>query len=210
MKLLKILAVNTTQALELGTVATSGNRQRCHHQSQWAWLKPSLIVMDAIDAIIVKCQSAHETCVPLMQRGEPWQSTSEPQGGLADNATKASWGRHEYHKDTHPATTIIIKGASIAATQMQRMQPITRRSSKWETSGRLGIFMPQISRDENTKNNNKTRNEELAKNNKKYGHVTLAPRVRCPTLAGGATHTINWHRPEQQQNKSKLKRQQWR
>jgi hypothetical protein len=71
------------------------------------------------------------------------------------------------------------------------MQPITRRSSKWETSGRLGIFMPQISRDENTKNNNKTRNEELAKNNKKYGHVTLAPRVRCPTLAGGATHTIN-------------------
>jgi hypothetical protein len=60
-------------------------------------------------------------------------------------------------------TTIIIKGASIAAMQMQRMQPITRRSSKWETSGRLGIFMPQISRNENTENNNKTHNEELAK-----------------------------------------------
>jgi hypothetical protein len=39
----------------------------------------------------------------------------------------------------------------------------TRRSSKQETSGRLGIFMPQISRDENIENNNKTRDEEPAK-----------------------------------------------
>jgi hypothetical protein len=39
----------------------------------------------------------------------------------------------------------------------------TRRSSKQETSGRLGIFMPQISHDENVKNNNKTLDEELAK-----------------------------------------------
>jgi hypothetical protein len=46
------------------------------------------------------------------------------------------------------------------------MQPRTRRSSKQETSGRLGMFMPQISRDKNIKNNNKTRGEELAKNNK--------------------------------------------
>jgi hypothetical protein len=52
--------------------------------------------------------------------------------------------------------------------QAQQLQPTTRRSSKGETSGRLGIFMPQISRNENVKNNNKTRDEELAKNNKKY------------------------------------------
>jgi hypothetical protein len=36
-----------------------------------------------------------------------------------------------------------------------------RRSSKQETSGRLGIFMPQISRDENIENNNKTQDKEL-------------------------------------------------
>jgi hypothetical protein len=77
--------------------------------------------------------------------------------------TKASSGRYEYHNDTHPTTTIIVKGASIAVTQVQQMQPITRRSSKQETSGRLGIFMPQISHDENVKNNNKTSNDELAK-----------------------------------------------
>jgi hypothetical protein len=59
--------------------------------------------------------------------------------------------------------TIIVKGASITTTQAQQMQPITRRSSKRETSGRLGIFMPQISRNENGENNNKTCDEELAK-----------------------------------------------
>jgi hypothetical protein len=59
--------------------------------------------------------------------------------------------------------TIIVKGASIAAMQVQGTQARTRRSSKQETSGRLGIFMPEISRNENVENNNKTRNEELAK-----------------------------------------------
>ncbi len=88
MKLLKILAVNMTQASELGTVVTSNNRQRPHHQSRCAQSKPSLIMMDTIDAIIVKHQSAHKTSVPLMQRGKPWQLASEPQGGLADKCIK--------------------------------------------------------------------------------------------------------------------------
>jgi hypothetical protein len=48
----------------------------------------------------------------------------------------------------------------------------------------LGIFIPQISRDDNVKNNNKTSDNELAKNNKKHSHVTLAPWVTCATLAG--------------------------
>jgi hypothetical protein len=65
-------------------------------------------------------------------------------------------------------------------TQVQQMQPRTRRSSKRETSGRLGLFMPQISRDENVKINNKTCNKETAKNNKK-----TQPRDNC---AMGHTH----------------------
>jgi hypothetical protein len=44
--------------------------------------------MDAINAIIVKRQSAHEMSVPLMQQGEPWQLASEPQGGLANKHNK--------------------------------------------------------------------------------------------------------------------------
>jgi hypothetical protein len=59
--------------------------------------------------------------------------------------------------------TIITKGASIATMQAGQTQPRTRRSSKRETSGRFGIFMPQISHDENAKNSNKTCNEELVK-----------------------------------------------
>jgi hypothetical protein len=72
---------------------------------------------------------------------------------------------------------IIVKGASIAVMQAQQMQPITRRSSKRETSGRLGIFMPQISCNKNIENNNKTHNEELAKQQHKIQpHVTYATR----------------------------------
>ncbi len=87
-KLLKILAVNTTKVSELGTVATSNNRQQHHRQLQLAQSKPSMITMDAIDAIIVKHQSPHETFVRITRRGELWQLASKPQGGLADKRDK--------------------------------------------------------------------------------------------------------------------------
>ncbi len=70
-KLLKTLAVNMTQASELGTVATSDNRQQRHCQLRWAQLMPSMIAMDAIDVIIVKRQSTHKTSVRLTRRGGP-------------------------------------------------------------------------------------------------------------------------------------------
>jgi hypothetical protein len=64
---------------------------------------------------------------------------------------------------------------SIAATQAQQTQPRTRRSSKQETSGRLGIFMPQISGDENVDIKTK-HDKELVQNNKK-----IQPRDTCAT-----------------------------
>jgi hypothetical protein len=85
-KLLKILAVNTMQASELGTVAISDNRQQHSRQLQWAQSKPSLIAMDVIDAIIVKRQSAHETSILLMRQREQWQSHKV---ALPTKATKA-------------------------------------------------------------------------------------------------------------------------
>jgi hypothetical protein len=51
------------QALELGTVATRDNRQQRHCRLRWAQSKPSMIAMDAIDAITVKRQSAHKTSI---------------------------------------------------------------------------------------------------------------------------------------------------
>ena len=68
---------------------------------------------------------------------------------------------------------------------------ITMRSSKQETSGRLGIFMPQISHNENVENNKKHAIKNSQRNDKKCSHMTLAPPVMHGTLAGRATHTIN-------------------
>jgi hypothetical protein len=85
--------------------------------------------------------------------------------------------------------TIIVKGVSIAATQVQQMQPITRRSSERETSGRLGIFMPQISCNKNIKNNNKTHDEELVKK-----QLKLPPHDTCVARHAPNTHwTSNAH-----------------
>jgi hypothetical protein len=47
-----------------------------------------MIAMDAIDAIIVKHQSAYKMSVPLMQQEEPLQLAMEPQGGLANICNK--------------------------------------------------------------------------------------------------------------------------
>ncbi len=47
-------------ALEPGAVATCNNRQWQLHQSWWTRLRPSLIAMDAINAIVVRRQSAHK------------------------------------------------------------------------------------------------------------------------------------------------------
>jgi hypothetical protein len=97
----------------------------------------------------------------------------------------------EYHNNTHPVITIIITRSinrcNASATNAAKNQEVL----KWETSGRLGTFMPQISHDENIKNNNKTHNKELAKTLKKYSHVTIAPRFTCATLTGQATQIVD-------------------
>ncbi len=48
-------------ASELGTVVTSHGRWRCHCQLQWSQLMPSPIVLNVINAIIVRHQSSHKT-----------------------------------------------------------------------------------------------------------------------------------------------------
>ncbi len=194
------------QALELGTVMTSNNRQKRHCQLQWVRLKPSLIAMDVINPIIVKRQSAHKTSVLLMGQGEPWWSHK---AALPRNATKASWERCEYHDDTHPAMTIIVKGASIAAMQVGQIQrpgvPLNRKpQADWAYSCLRSPAMRTL------RTTIKQAMKNSWRNNKKCSHLTLAPRVTCPTLAGQATHTLNWCCPERQQNKHVLRGQQWR
>ncbi len=137
------------------------------------------------------------------------RAVAKPQGGLANKCNKGimrtSWISRQYSSrdDNHCQRSIYHCNASATNTT-------TRRSSKQETSGRLGIFIPQISRDKNVKNNKKHAIKNSQRNDKKCSHVTLAPRVTHATLAGQATHTIDWCRPEQQQNKHALWLQQWR
>jgi hypothetical protein len=111
-------------------------------------------MIDAIKDIIVKCQSAHEMSVYITQQGELWQLASKPQGGLANKCNKGVM-RTLYHDNTHPATTIFVKGASITMGQAQQIQITIRRSSKQEISGRLAILMPQISCDKNLRTTTK-------------------------------------------------------
>ncbi len=162
--------------------------------------------MDMINAIIVKCQSTHKTSFLLMQQGEPWQSHKAASPTIA---TKALWEYCEYHDNTHPAMTIIVKGASIATTHVQqRQQPGVPLNRKPQVDWAYSCLRSPARRTSRTTIKHAMKN--LQRNNKKWSHVTLAPPVTCATLAGWATHTINWRHPERQQNKHALQRQQQR
>ncbi len=139
------------------------------------------------------------------------RAMAKPQGGLADKCNKGvvrtSWVSRQYSScnDNHCQRKVDCRNASATSTT-------TRRSSKKETSGRLGIFMPQISH--NKKRTSRTTKKHTIKNlqwnYKKCSHVTLMPRVMCATLAEWAMHTIDWRHPKRQQNKHTLRRQQRR
>jgi hypothetical protein len=138
---------------------------------------------------------------------QPWSHKA----ALPTNATRAFWGRHEYHNDTHPATTIIVTGASITAMQVWWLPPWTRRPPKQETSGRLGKFMPLISRNK-CGINNKTCKKELVSRTKNEAAVSCMPRITHTMLAGQAANWVTWQSywqcPQWQQNKRKWRQQQ--
>ncbi len=119
--------------------------------------------MDAIKAI-----TNHDGRDQRHHRETPKRSQDDTlhKAALPTNLTRALWERREYHDDTHPATTIIVTGASNAGTQARRMQN-KKRHSKQETLGRLGKIMPQISHNERGFNN-KTYKKDFASKTKKW------------------------------------------
>ncbi len=88
--------------------------------------------MDVIKAITNcdGCNQRHYCEAPKRSRDEPLKCNKEGHGNqpqshkvaLPTNATRASWEHCEYHNNTHPATTIIVTGASIATMQPQWTQ----------------------------------------------------------------------------------------
>jgi hypothetical protein len=119
------------------------------------------MAMEAIKAITNcnGCNQRHHCETPKRSREDTLHKAALP-----TNLTRASWERHEYHEDTHPATTIIITGASNTVTQAGQMQNKKRHSTQI-TADRLGKIMPQISRDEHDFNN-KTYKKDFASKTK--------------------------------------------
>ncbi len=81
--------------------------------------------MDAINTFIVRRQSAHkrtqEESLKHNKEGhdiQPWSHKAT----LLTNATRALWGRCEYHNNSNPATINIAAKASSAATPVRQMQ----------------------------------------------------------------------------------------
>ncbi len=122
-KLVKSVAANATWASGLFVVATSNNRWWQHCQSWWTQLKPSPIMMDAINTIIVRHQSAYKMspsnatrkamAISLKATRRPQQRTQQGRCVGVVSITMIS---------THPATTTIAARASIAAMRAQQTQ----------------------------------------------------------------------------------------
>ncbi len=173
-------------------------------------MTPLPIAMGTIKAI-TDCDGRnqrHHCEVPKRSRDEhPTNATrravAKPQGGLADKRDKGivrtSWVSWQYssRNDNHHQRSVNRCNAS--ATKRT-----TRRSSKQETSGRLGISCLRSPATRTSRTTIKHAMKNLQRNNKNAATVTHA------TLAGQATHTIDWRRPEQQQNKHALRWLQWR
>ncbi len=124
---MKTLAVNTMQASELGTVATSDNRQRRHPQSRWARSMPSMRAMDAINSIIVKCQSTHKTSIQLMQQGEPWKMS------LGATRRPSRQTRQRSCEDAVSITTILIPQQQ--SLSKERQLPKRKHNKRKQQSG---------------------------------------------------------------------------
>ncbi len=102
----------------------------CNKQQQAMATLPTM--MDTFKAITDcnGCNQCHHREVQKCSWEEPLKSNKEGRGNqpwslkvaLPTNAIRASWGRCEYHGDTHPTTRIIAARASIAAMRAQWMQ----------------------------------------------------------------------------------------
>ncbi len=119
-------------ALELGAVPTSDNRQQWHYQLQWAWSKPSPITMGMINTIIMSHKSAHKMSS---------SNTMRKAVAISLEATR----RACQQKQQVRCEDVMRRQLLSQEHQAQQMPPLIRRHPKWETSGRLGKSMPQIS-----------------------------------------------------------------
>ncbi len=96
---------------------------------------------------------------PRTRRGRPGQSASKPQAASPTSVIKTSWGRREYHDETHFVTTIIVAGVSIAVKQARRTQPWSQVTlSTGNTRKIWQIHAPDlIRRERRDQQKNKTR-----------------------------------------------------
>ncbi len=132
--------------------------------------------MDTINAIIVRCQSAHKTSLSTVTRKAvaiSLKATMRPcrqtQQERCESIVRALWVSQwqSSRNDNYHHRSINCHDASAANARW--------RHSTRETSGRLGKFKSQISRNKHVLNNKTYKKELAAKKNEAV--VTQTPRV---------------------------------
>jgi hypothetical protein len=211
-KLVKSVAANATWALELCAVATSGNRQWWHCQSQWMQLMPSPIAIDTINAIIVRRQSAHER--------SPSNATRKAMTISLEATRRPCQRMQQRHcEGVVSITTILIPWQRILLQGRQSSQSVhnkrklqhfanQRRSQRLYAQCNDGNYHHrqhgQCEQQQQLANSNQT-----TTNNKAI--VTCTPCIMRATIAGQAANRVTWqsqwHRFQWQKNKRKRQQQ---
>jgi hypothetical protein len=117
---------------ELCAVATSDKRQQQHRQLQWTQLKPSPIAMDAINAIIVRCQSAHKRSPSNAMRKAV---------AISLEATRRPCQRmqQEHREGVVSITTILILRQQISPQGHQSPQVVHNKRKRNVSPTRAGV-----------------------------------------------------------------------
>ncbi len=182
---------------------------------------PSPITMVRIKAITDcnGCNQCHHCEGPKRSQDEHFSNAMRRAVAISLGATRRPhWQTQErHHEDVVSTTTILIMWWQSLSKDHQlpwrkrderNQEPGGPLNGKSQVDWAYSCLRSPATRLLRTTTKHTMKN--LQKNNKKYSHVTLASCVTHATLGGWATHTIDWHRPEPQWNKSKLRRQQQR
>jgi hypothetical protein len=186
----------------------------CNKQQQAMMILP--IVMAVIYAIINRHghnQRNHRE-MPKHSQEEPLKRNKEGHGNQPwsykaaslTNATRALWGRHEYHYNTHTTTTNIAARMSIAATRAQQMQTATfcQPVREWRV---ICLARQRQLSSPSTWLTQTTTTASNSNNNKNKAIMTHMPRITHATITGQAANWVawqsRWHRLQWRKNKCK-------
>ncbi len=163
-------------APELSVVATSNNMQWQPCQSQWTQLKPSPIVMDAINAIILQRQSTHETS---LSNAQPHQQTQQGCNEGAMSITTILIMHQQLLSQEHQSPRRKHNKHNHEPGGLLNGKPLADWANSWPRSPVTNVGLTT-----------KQAKLNLQMTTKKQLWYVL--RVMCMTIAGQATNQVTW------------------